>query len=79
MASIVTQLNAALGGANLQFSNPSGSTLRVVDNGTASATVNAASVTTTATSLANGKPAAAAVHRRQLALHRHDHREPARS
>ena len=34
MASIVSQLNAALGGANLQFSNPSGSTLQVL-NGTA--------------------------------------------
>ena len=56
MASVVTQLNAALGGANLQFSNPSGSTLRVVDNGAGAATVNAASVTTTATSLANGSP-----------------------
>ncbi len=28
MASVVSQLNTALGGANLQFSNPSGSTLR---------------------------------------------------
>src|SRR5882757_293851 len=56
MASVVTQLNAALGGANLQFSNPSGSTLRVVDNGAAATTVNAASVTKTATSLANGSP-----------------------
>src|SRR5437588_130901 len=33
IGSVVTQLNAALGGASLQFSNPSGSTLRVVDNG----------------------------------------------
>ncbi|HEX9586546.1 MAG TPA: flagellar hook-associated protein FlgK [Bradyrhizobium sp.] len=54
MASVVAQLNSALGGANLQFSNPSGSTLRVVDSGTGSATINAASVTTTATSLAGG-------------------------
>jgi flagellar hook-associated protein 1 len=54
MASIVSQLNAALGASNLQFSNPSGSTLRVVDNGTSAATVNAASVTTTTTSLAGG-------------------------
>ena len=54
MASVVAQLNTALGGANLQFSNPSGSTLRVVDSGTGSATVNAASVTTTASSLAGG-------------------------
>lgn len=54
LASVVSQLNTALGGANLQFSNPSGSTLRVVDSGTAAVTVNAASVTTTASSLANG-------------------------
>jgi flagellar hook-associated protein 1 FlgK len=54
MASVVAQLNTALGGANLQFSNPSGSTLRVVDSGTGSATINAASVTTTATSLTGG-------------------------
>jgi flagellar hook-associated protein 1 len=54
MASVVVQLNTALGGANLQFSNPSGSILRVVDSGTSAATVNAASVTTTATSLAGG-------------------------
>jgi len=56
MASVVSQLNSALGGANQQFSNPSGSTLRVVDSGTGAATVNAASVTTTASSLANGSP-----------------------
>lgn len=54
MASIVSQLNAALGANNLQFSNTSGSTLRVVDDGTSAATVNAASVTTTATALAGG-------------------------
>jgi flagellar hook-associated protein 1 FlgK len=52
MASIVSQLNAALGGSNLQFSNPSGSTLRVVGPGTTA--VNAASVTTTASSLTSG-------------------------
>ena len=54
MASIVAQLSGAVGGSNLQFSNPSGSTLRVVDNGTNGANVNAASVTTTIPSLANG-------------------------
>lgn len=54
MASIVSQLNAALGSSNLQFSNPSGSILNVTDNGASTATVNAASVTTTASSLANG-------------------------
>jgi flagellar hook-associated protein 1 len=54
MASIVSQLNTALGGSHLQFSNPSGSTLRAVDDGTSAATVNAASVTTTASSLTGG-------------------------
>jgi flagellar hook-associated protein 1 FlgK len=54
MASVVAQLNTALGGAHLQFSNPAGSTLRVVDDNTSAAVVNAASTTTTASSLANG-------------------------
>jgi flagellar hook-associated protein 1 len=56
MASIVSQLNSAFNGANLQFSNPAGSTLRVLDNGTNTAIVNAASVTATVTSLASGNP-----------------------
>src|ERR1700731_3615098 len=54
MASVVSQLNSALGAANLQFSNPAGSALRVLDNGTGTATVNAASATTTVSSLASG-------------------------
>jgi len=54
-ASVAAQLNAALGGNHLQFSNAAGS-LRVVDDGTSSASVNAASVTTTITSLASGNP-----------------------
>ena len=33
MSAIVAQLNAALGPAALQFSNPSGSVLRVLDDG----------------------------------------------
>ncbi len=57
MASVVTQLTAALGGASLQFTNPAGSTLQVVDDGLGSATVNAASVTKTATGLTNGSAA----------------------
>jgi flagellar hook-associated protein 1 FlgK len=60
LSSIVSQLNTALGSANLQFSNPSGNpsslTLQVVDNGTGSTTVNAASVTTTTSSLTSGNP-----------------------
>jgi flagellar hook-associated protein 1 FlgK len=54
MASVVSQLNSAFGTANLQFSNPAGSTLRVLDNGTSTATVKAASVTATVSSLASG-------------------------
>jgi len=56
MASVVSQLNAALGGSGVQFSNPSGSTLQVLNNGTAANTVNSASVTTTTTSLTSGSP-----------------------
>src|SRR3954465_6715910 len=56
MASIVAQLNAALGPSHLQFSNPSGSLLRAVDDNTAAATVNTASTTTTVSSLAGGVP-----------------------
>lgn len=59
MASVVSQLNAALGGANIQFSSPSGSTLRVLDDGAAGLSdINAASATTTAaaTSLTGGSP-----------------------
>jgi flagellar hook-associated protein 1 FlgK len=56
MGSVVAQLNAALGPtANLQFSNPSGSTLRVLDDGAPNrADVTAASVTTTMSSLTSG-------------------------
>jgi flagellar hook-associated protein 1 FlgK len=56
MASVVSQLNAALGtSANLQFSNPAGSTLRVLDDGAPNRSdVLAASVTTTMSSLTSG-------------------------
>ena len=50
-ASVVTQLNAALGGTGVVFSG-TGGTLSVV--GSAAANVNAVSTTTTASSLANG-------------------------
>ena len=53
MASIVSQLNAALGSSNLQFSG-TGSTLTVLDSGSGAATVNSAAVTATATSLTSG-------------------------
>jgi flagellar hook-associated protein 1 FlgK len=58
MGSVVAQLNAALGAtANLQFANPSGSILRVLDDGAPNRSdVTAASVTTTMTSLTSGNP-----------------------
>jgi flagellar hook-associated protein 1 FlgK len=55
IGSIVSQLNLALGSSHLQFSNASGS-LRVVDDGSGSVSVNAASATKTITSLASGNP-----------------------
>jgi flagellar hook-associated protein 1 len=51
MGSVVSQLNAALGGAGVHFSNPSGSTINVVGP------VSAASTTTTATQLQDGSSA----------------------
>lgn len=57
MASIVSQLNAALGGANIQFSSPGGSTLRVLDDGAGGLSdINAASVTKTESLLTGGGP-----------------------
>jgi flagellar hook-associated protein 1 FlgK len=56
MASIVAQITAAVGNTNLQFSNPAASTLRVLDNGAAAVSVNAASTTVTTQGLANGSP-----------------------
>ena len=52
MASVVTQLNAAIG-ANLQFSNPSGTVLQVLNNGSSNV-VNSLSATSTLTSLTSG-------------------------
>ena len=55
MNSVVAQLNAAFG-VSLSFSNPSGTTLQVLNaNGTAN-TVNSLSATSTATSLTSGSP-----------------------
>ncbi|HEY1541504.1 MAG TPA: flagellar hook-associated protein FlgK [Xanthobacteraceae bacterium] len=56
MASVVTQLNTALGGAGLQFSNPAGTTLQVTNTVAATATVNSLSATATMTSLTSGNP-----------------------
>ncbi|MGB7097295.1 MAG: flagellar hook-associated protein FlgK [Xanthobacteraceae bacterium] len=52
MASVVTQLNAALG-ENLQFSNPSGTVLQALNNGSSNV-VNSLSATSTLTSLTSG-------------------------
>jgi flagellar hook-associated protein 1 FlgK len=57
MASIVAQLNAALGGANLQFSNPSGSTLQVLNGTATGSAVSSASATITTSSLTSGSAA----------------------
>src|SRR5919197_2468215 len=55
MASVVNQLNAALGSTLLQFSNPAGTTLEVLDDGgTNKIDINAASVTRTVTTLTGG-------------------------
>ena len=56
-AAVATALNTALGASGLQFSNPSGSLLEVVDSGSPAVTVNAASTTSTATSLTGGSAA----------------------
>jgi flagellar hook-associated protein 1 len=53
MTSVVAQLNAALG-TNLQFSNPSGSVLQVLNASGSSNVVNSLSATVTATSLTGG-------------------------
>jgi flagellar hook-associated protein 1 FlgK len=56
-ASVVAQLTAALGATGLQFSNPAGTTLRVLNDVANTITVNNLSTTTTATSLTAGGPA----------------------
>ena len=56
-AAVAAQLNTALGATGLQFSNPAGTTLEVLNGAAATITVNAASTTTTATSLTGGSGA----------------------
>ena len=53
MSSVVSQLNAALG-VNLQFSNPSGTLLQVVNANGSGNVVNSLSATSTVTSLTGG-------------------------
>jgi flagellar hook-associated protein 1 FlgK len=52
-ASVASQLNAAFGADGLQFSNPSGSIIQILNSGSAT-TVNAAAAVSTATSLSGG-------------------------
>ena len=54
MSAVVAQLNSALG-ANLQFSNPSGAVLQVLNSGVGT-TVDSMSATATVTSLQSGSP-----------------------
>lgn len=54
MASVVSQLNASFNG-QLQFANPSGSTLRILDDGSANTSnINAVAATVTVTGLSGG-------------------------
>jgi flagellar hook-associated protein 1 len=53
-STVISQLNSALVNTGLQFSNPTGNVLQVLNNGTASLTVNSLSETTTASSLTGG-------------------------
>lgn len=55
MASVVSQLNGALG-ANLQFSNPSSTLLQVINKNGSNNVVNSLSATSTVTSLTSGSP-----------------------
>jgi flagellar hook-associated protein 1 len=54
MASVVAQLNSALGSSHLAFSNPAGSTLRALDDGSNSIQLTAGSTTSTVTTLTGG-------------------------
>jgi flagellar hook-associated protein 1 len=55
MASVITQINAALAGTGMTASNPSGTMLQVLDDGAANTVdVNSMSAIATATSLASG-------------------------
>jgi flagellar hook-associated protein 1 FlgK len=55
ISSVVSQLNGALG-ANLQFSNPSGTLLQVINKNGTDNVVNSLSATSTVTSLTSGSP-----------------------
>jgi flagellar hook-associated protein 1 FlgK len=55
LASVVSQINATLGASGVQASNPSGATLRFLDDGSGDrVTIGAAATTKTTTTLASG-------------------------
>jgi flagellar hook-associated protein 1 FlgK len=57
MGSVIAQINAAFGGTGMTASNPSGTTLEVLDDGAGNTVdVNSLSTTTTITNLAGGTP-----------------------
>jgi flagellar hook-associated protein 1 FlgK len=57
MASILTQINAALGATSLQASNPVGNTLRILDDGSANRVdLNSLTANRTVTSFTGGTP-----------------------
>jgi flagellar hook-associated protein 1 len=57
MASVVSQLSAALATSGLQFSNPAGNTLRVLDDGAANrVNIDGVAATYTVTGLTDGVP-----------------------
>jgi flagellar hook-associated protein 1 len=57
MASIISQINAVLGASGLQASNPTGNTLRILDDGSANRVdLNSLSATRTVNSLTGGTP-----------------------
>ena len=56
-AAVAAALNTALGPAGLQFSNPSGSTLEILNAANSPVVMNSVSTTTTATSLTSGSAA----------------------
>ena len=54
MASVTAQINAALAGAGMTATNPGGTTLEVLDDGSGTAVVNSVSTTATMTSTLGG-------------------------
>jgi flagellar hook-associated protein 1 FlgK len=56
-AAVASALNTALGATGLQFNNPTGSELDIVNSGAPAVTVNSASTTSTATTLTGGSGA----------------------